>query len=275
MLELPETLARAKELNMHIRGKIVERVCPPSSPHKFFWHNGEIEKYEENLKGKRVENTAWFGIYVEIEFEGKSKLNFNDGVNVRLLTPGSNPPVKYQLLIEFTDGFLLVFTVAMYGGIIYHDDNYDNEYYIKSKEVLSPLSDDFNESYFTDIISLASPKMSVKEFLATKQRIPGLGNGVLQDILFHAGVHPKRKLVNLEPTEKIKLYQSIKSVLKAMSDGGGRDTEKDIFGNPGNYKTAMSKNTYKGGCPACQGEIVKQAYLGGTVYYCPNCQPSE
>ena len=45
----------------------------------------------------------------------------------------------YQLLIEFEDKLKLVFTVAMYGGIILHDNNYDNEYYKKSKESIKFL----------------------------------------------------------------------------------------------------------------------------------------
>ena len=31
-------------------------------------------------------------------------------------------------------------------------------------------------------------------------------------------------------------------------------------------------NTYKNPCPNCGHEIVREAYLGGTVYYCPVCQ---
>lgn len=49
-----------------------------------------------------------------------------------------------------------------------------------------PLSDDFSEEYFHRLYGEQDGKLSVKAFLATKQRIPGLGNGVLQDILFHA-----------------------------------------------------------------------------------------
>ena len=26
-------------------------------------------------------------------------------------------------------------------------------------------------------------------------------------------------------------------------------------------------------CPVCGEPIVKEAYLGGAVYYCPGCQP--
>jgi formamidopyrimidine-DNA glycosylase len=58
-----------------------------------------------------------------------------------------------------------------------------------------------------------------------------------------------------------------------MTDLGGRDTEKDMFGHMGGYKTILSKNTLKNPCPNCGNEIVKEAYLGGAVYFCPTCQP--
>lgn len=119
----------------------------------------------------------------------------------------------------------------------------------------------------------SKPTLSVKAFLATEQRIPGLGNGVLQDILFQAGLHPKRKLTTLSETEKRRLMSSMVMVLKEMTKLGGRDTEKDLFGNNGGYITKMSKNTIKKGCPICGGVTTKEAYLGGSVYYCPVCQP--
>lgn len=40
----------------------------------------------------------------------------------------------------------------------------------------------------------------------------------------------------------------------------------------GGYATKMSKNTLAHGCPVCGGAITKEAYLGGSVYYCPACQ---
>jgi len=53
---------------------------------------------------------------------------------------------------------------------------------------------------------------------------------------------------------------------------GGRDTEKNLFGNTGSYKTKMSKNTAGKSCFACGTTIVKEAYMGGSIYYCPKCQ---
>ena len=57
-----------------------------------------------------------------------------------------------------------------------------------------------------------------------------------------------------------------------MTSMGGRDTENDLFGQLGGYKTILSKNTLKNPCPNCGNAIVKEAYLGGAVYYCPVCQ---
>jgi formamidopyrimidine-DNA glycosylase len=57
-----------------------------------------------------------------------------------------------------------------------------------------------------------------------------------------------------------------------MTDLGGRDTEKDLLGQAGGYKTLLSKNTVNDPCPRCGGRIKKEAYLGGAVYYCKGCQ---
>jgi len=108
--------------------------------------------------------------------------------------------------------------------------------------------------------------------LATKQRILGLGNGVLQDICFNAGLHPKRKVNSLNTAEIEKLYKSIINTIQKMINEGGRDTEKDIYGKIGGYKTILSKNTYKNPCPICSGAISKETYLGGAIYYCQTCQ---
>ena len=82
--------------------------------------------------------------------------------------------------------------------------------------------------------------MSLKAFLATEQRIPGLGNGVLQDILFNAALHPKRKINSLSEGDKDKLFNSVKETLTKMTFEGGRDTERDLFDCSGGYITSYN-----------------------------------
>lgn len=271
MLELPEVLSRAGELRGNIVGKTIERVLPPSKPHKFCWYNGDPAAYHQNMAGKRVTGAEGFGIYVELSLEGGSGLLLNDGVNMRLV-PVEKAPKNYQLLVEFTDRTALVFTVAMYGGIFLHEGSYENEYYLKSRQAPVPFEPEFG-AYFHEKRTESKPTLSVKAFLATEQRFPGIGNGVLQDILFEAGINPRRKLETLTDQEWEKLFSSVVSVLRAMTDAGGRDTEKNLFGEPGEYRTIMSRNTLAAGCPACGGAIIKETYLGGSVYYCSVCQP--
>ena len=160
----------------------------------------------------------------------------------------------------------------MYGGIWAYRGIFDNPYYQGSINSVSPLDDNFNELYFDNIIKNTTKDLSLKALLATEQRIPGLGNGVLQDILFNARLHPKRKKSSLTDFHKDELFHSLKVTLDKMTDLGGRDTEKDLYGNIGGYKTILSKNTIKTPCPICSNAIVKESYLGGAVYFCPICQ---
>lgn len=273
MLELPEALTVAKQLGETITGKTVSRVLPPTKAHKFCWYNGDPAEYDAKLKGSKVLSAEGFGSFAEIVFERGLRLCISDGVNARFVS-SADAPKDYQLMIEFGDGDALVFTVAMYGGIILHDGGSDNEYYLKSKNSVSPFSSEFAD-YYHRLFAESKPTLSAKAFLSTEQRFSGLGNGVLQDILFSARIHPKRKIETLTGQERDKLLSCVVSVLREMTDRGGRDTEKDIFGNPGGYITKMSKNTLAYGCPVCGGEIIKEAYLGGSVYYCPKCQPID
>ena len=53
------------------------------------------------------------------------------------------------------------------------------------------------------------------------------------------------------------MFHSIKNTLKEMVDNGGRDTEKDIFSEPGKYVTKLSKNTVGTTCHLCGSTIKK------------------
>ncbi|MBW6500396.1 MAG: hypothetical protein K0B05_03290 [Bacteroidales bacterium] len=81
----------------------------------------------------------------------------------------------------------------MYGVIWACRGGFDNPYHKVSLKSISPLDDAFDESYFDRTFENTPKNISMKALLATEQRIPGLGNGVLQDILFHAGIHPRQK----------------------------------------------------------------------------------
>ena len=272
MIELPECAVLAGQMNEILAGKTVSSVTAGKSPHKFAFFYGDPENYETLLRGKTVQKIVPVAGYVEISL-GDEMLLFGEGVNIRYLKKGDAVPEKHQLLVEFDDNTALICTVQMYGGMwAYKKGENDNPYYTVAVEKPSPLTDDFNEEYFNTLIDGSKQTLNLKAFLATEQRIPGLGNGVLQDILFNAKLHPKRKLNSLSEDEKKKLYASVKKTLQKMTDDGGRDTEKDIYGNPGGYLIILSNKTAGQPCKVCGEIITKETMMGGTVYICPGCQ---
>jgi formamidopyrimidine-DNA glycosylase len=271
MIEFPEAVSIASQINKILPGKRVSSVTSGRTPHKLAWYFGDRVKYSSLLVGKKVEKADPCGCMVEIKAGGAIIL-LGEGSVIRIHE--NDRPPKHQLLIEFDDGSALSAHVQMYGGMgCFPEGQLDNKYYLVAKEKPSLSSAKFSERYFDRIVSADEvQKLSLKALLATEQRIPGLGNGILQDILFNAKQHPKRKTNALSDMEKEALFHSVKHTIAAMAAQGGRDTESDLFGRPGGYKTILSKNTVNKPCGLCGTLIKKEAYLGGAVYFCGKCQ---
>lgn len=272
MIELPEAIITGRQVKQTLTGRMVTDLFGATHLHKFTFFCGTPQEYRDMLVGRSVVSAEGRGIFVDICFEGGVYLSIHDGINMRYGHPGDAVPAKYQMLITFDDESFISFTTSMYGGIYVFRDVLDNKYRTLSMQSVYPLGEGFDEEYFARLLAAEKKNISVKALLATEQRIPGLGNGVLQDILFNASIHPKRKIFSLSEAEKKALFNSVKATLQAMVDGGGRDTESDFFDNRGGYKTILSKNSYNFPCPRCGGAIIKEAYMGGSVYYCPDCQ---
>jgi formamidopyrimidine-DNA glycosylase len=271
MIELPEAVVIARQVGETVRGKEITGVVANASPHKFAWYTGDPARYDDLLAGKIIGGASAFGNHVEIEVGDKI---LAISTPIKYHAQGENPPKKHQLLLEFSDKTALSCTVQMWGAMLCLDMDGQGGMpdYQTARERPSPLSEAFDRAYFDTLLDADTLTLSAKAFLATEQRIPGLGNGVLQDILWTAHVHPKRKMGELSEQEIQDVFEAVRQVLSAMTAQGGRDTERDLFGRPGGYKTVLSKNTVGGPCPACGAIIKKEAYLGGTIYYCPGCQ---
>lgn len=273
MLEIPESITIARQLNETVRGKRIKEVETGHTKHSFAWYHEDPAAYHGIMAGRVMGNSEGIGSMVETHL---SEYSFaaGDGTNIRYFAPGEKLPVRYQMRITLEDDSSLIYTVQMYGSMfLMQPDIYDNPYYLVAKQKPLPVvTEEFDYDYFTSLREGVSGRCSMKEFLATHQRIPGLGNGVLQDILFHAGMNPRRKINTLSGKDWKKVYETLTDILGRMLEAGGRSTERDLFGNPGGYSAVLSKNTVGKPCPYCGNIIQKANYLGGTVYFCPVCQ---
>lgn len=272
MIELPEAMVLSGQLRNALMGKTVEKVITNASPHKFAWFYDDPKDYEDKLMGRKVTDVHARAGQVEMVFEDMH-LTFSDGVNLRLYEAKSKLPDKHQLLLRFNDQSVMACSVQMYGGLMaFAEGENQNPYYLVAGTKPSPLTEAFSADYFNELIGSVKPTLSLKAFLATEQRIPGLGNGVLQDILYEAGIHPKRKVGTLSSDDAKALYLSIKQTLASMVELGGRDTEKNLYGEPGGYQTRLSSKSQNEPCYKCGDIIHKESFMGGSIYYCGTCQ---
>jgi formamidopyrimidine-DNA glycosylase len=271
MIELPEAVVIAGQITETLSGKRIVRAVANASPHKFAWYTGDPAEYNDRLAGKVIGTGT--GVGSSIEFEAGDML-LAISAPIRYHEEGEKRPKKHQLLLEFDDGTAISASAQMWGGFLCFPAGEQGGMidYDLGKTRPSPLSQDFSRAYFDTLFDEATPKLSAKAFLATEQRIPGLGNGVLQDILWTARIHPRRKMDDLEDLEIEAMYGAVKQVLGEMTTGGGRDTERDLFGRPGGYVTILSRNTVDTPCPSCGTPIRKASYMGGSVYFCEQCQ---
>ncbi len=273
MIEIPEATVLARQIGETLTGKKIAYAEANHTPHGFAWYSGDPKTYNDRLAGRSIAGAHVFSGNVRVLLGGMTLLL---STPVKYHEAGVALPKKHQFLSVFEDGSAITCTVQMWGGMFCYPTGEEATgvpigCYLSTAP--TPMDEAFDRKHFDTLVdSVDKDKTSAKALLATGQRIPGFGNGVLQDVLWHAGIHPKRRVSTLSGDELDSLFSSVKSVVSDMAAQGGRDTERDLFGRSGGYKTILSKNTLGHPCPECGSDIKKESYLGGAIYYCGGCQ---
>jgi formamidopyrimidine-DNA glycosylase len=138
----------------------------------------------------------------------------------------------------------------------------------------TPAEPGFTFDYFFALINdpATGEKRTAKGLLTQDQLIPGLGNAIAQDILFRARLSPKSRVAELSRDRTQELYRAIVDTVREVTEKGGRYDEYDLYGQRGDYERIMDKNAVGRPCPECGGDVSRIHYLGGSCYFCPDCQ---
>ena len=275
MLELPEVAVIAQQMQAELPGRRIISVVCAASPHKFAFLNASPDVYASLLQGNSVGEVREKGGYIVMAVGPQTALLFGDvGGRIRFHPDTSTIPAKHQLLLTFSDGSSLSVSIVLWGGIkVAPLAEVDKE--IHSLRRLSPLSAGFTFEAFARLADDPEQQTtkSAKLFMISKPGLCAVGNGCLQDILFRAKIHPRRRMITLSPQELQTLFESTRDTIGLMTLQGGRDSETDLYGQPGGYPTVLDRDAAGTPCPSCGTMIEKAAYLGGAVYFCSTCQP--
>ena len=275
MFELPEFVTLAKQMNDALKGKTIQRGQLGNSPQKFLWYNRSHEEFDQLTKGKTVGEARAKGRWLFLPLEPGYVLVLGEcGGKVLYHNSGSKVPKKYHLYVTFEDDSFLTATTQMWGAMeLYEKGEEQKRQYIMGMKT-TPIEPEFTFAYFSTLLDdlTNGKKRSAKALLTQDQIIPGLGNAIAQDILFRAHLHPRHPIADLNTDQRHTLYSAIVDTVGEVTEMGGRYDEYDLYNNPGGYIRKMDKNAVGRPCPECGAEIEKIQYLGGTCYFCPNCQ---
>ena len=275
MIELPEAYTTARQINDTLRGRVIEQGIRGNSPHKFAFYNREPEEYESILRGQAIGQAFQLANMIMVPVGPDYVLGLGcGGERILFHENESTLPKKHQLLLRFTDGTYLSVSVQGWGAALLLQESEVETHPFCGGRGPSPLSDEFTLDYFKGLFGALKENdpASAKFFVITKPGVSGIGNGVLQDILFHAGIHPRRRVISLSDDEKRALYEAIRHTVREMTDLGGRDSERDLYNRPGGYQRILHSGVVGFPCIKCGTPIQKISFLGGASYFCPNCQ---
>jgi formamidopyrimidine-DNA glycosylase len=278
MIEMPEAHTIASQMKDELSGKVISGFHQGPLTHKFLWLNRPIEAYEELLPGSTVKSASSYGrsIYLHL---GEAMLWWGDtGGRLLYHETSDSLPKKYHLAWTFEDSSALTFHMQMWGSVrLLSQDEFDLR--PKDESGIPPLDPRFTLERFDQMLESYPEKTSkgIKGFLvATGYAIPdpinGLGNAIVQDILHHAILSPKRKIPEISAEERSRLYNAIQDTIAEAIKLGGRYDEVDLYGQPGHYNRLMDSKTVGTPCIRCGTKIQKISYLGGACYICPTCQ---
>lgn len=276
MIELPEAMTIARQINETLTGKRIARGDRGNSPHKFAFYTREPDEYAKVLAGKAIGPASAAGSHIDVSLEPDHVLRLGDGGERILFHSSADTlPDKRQLYLRFDDDTYLTVTVQGWGAAqLFHRSELAGRPQWGSVGV-SPLSEAFTLARFEALFDDPEQRetRSVKAFIATsKPGVTGVGNGYLQDILFRARIHPRRRAIELDESERRALHAAIVETLRQAVALDGRDTERDLFGERGRYVRLMDSRTRGKPCPDCGTPIEKIQFMGGACYLCPSCQ---
>jgi len=278
-IELPEARILADQLDEALSGKTVESydLKDVERMTRIGFVNKDILEFDDFI-GKRVEAATSRCNVIRIRLTEAMNLLLAPeyGGVVSFLPEGGNVP-KYHLRLDFTDGSKLTIRITSMGLIYAVKDESLADSYMYNRDFLngvSPVEPHYTWDWFKDTIG--GLNRQPKPLLVGKDaHLIGISNATFQDVIYKAGVHPKRRVSDLSENELKRLYDNIKLVIDERLRLKGKHQFEDIYGTQGGYIPSMGPNMKEKSCPKCGTIIQKLAHGGGHVYLCPTCQPAK
>ena len=270
-LEIPEILTISEQMKENLLDKeITNIILTKHSESTIKQGMSNLDNRNKDILNSKIKRITSKGKWIFLEFKNGSILMFGEIIGKFLYIKKDLPlPPKYHVSFQFDDGSIVTLNLFLYAFIVVATLEEKKVHRYAGNIGISPNESEFTLDYFLHVLSNNENK-SIKAALNLQEEMSGLGNAYINDILYMAKIHPKRKVSDLKEIERNNLYDSIIKTINSAIELGGSSDEYDLYGNLGKYVRLMGKNTNE--CKLCGNKILKENILGSSSYFCPVCQ---
>jgi formamidopyrimidine-DNA glycosylase len=264
MPELPEIYLLAQQMNADLTGKTIAGI-EVKQPKCL---NIPSSDFTSALTGATLREVTYRGKWVMVNTtQGWLLLCLGMGGEILLVTRGSLPE-KNRVLFDFTDQTCLAVNFWWFGYAHYTAEFADH----KMTAGLGPNAIDLDPAGLRTLLN--GRRGQLKTFLLDQDRIAGIGNFYIHDILFQARLHPLRSIQSLTEADITALSDAIRARLQLSIDKGGFAYEQNLYGQKGSFDIQDLIIAYREGkpCPVCGTPIEKIKTGGTSSFICPTCQ---
>lgn len=273
MPEIPEVTAFGAYIKKHCLAKPITDVqasCPQLIKKVSF------ATFKKTLAGDQFKSVDRLGKYLVINLKkSPKKLVMHFGLTGFLVYLKKHEKVRFSCVVFiFNDHSELHWNSVRKFEKIWLVDSLDE---IQGLNNLGPDPLELTEKQFLELIANNGNK-NCKTFFMDQEIISGIGNEYSDEILFQAGIDPRRKVSDLSGTEQKKLYKKMEEVLKyaiklrlhnlQSVSAGGFFSQADIETFKSSYLQAHRHGD--GRCPKNKNHKLSHIKIGGrTTYFCP------
>ena len=274
MPELPEVETIKRDLRDLVVGSKVEcaEVLDPS-----LVEQPSTEEFVSRLEGVGIEGARRRAKHLIVQLDSGDSLVFQLKIGGQLLlVPPVEEPGTALMLILCLDGQKRLF--------LRDETGFTRARLLDAGELeerLSPLGpepleDEFEADYLPR--KIGSRRARIKPLLLDQKVVSGIGNIYVDEILYDASLHPRRKANTISEGEWKSLYDAIRSNLAAGVEHRGTTVRlfRDVLDRPGEHQNYLRVFEKQGQpCPGCEGRVVREKVSGRPSHFCPECQRED
>jgi formamidopyrimidine-DNA glycosylase len=269
--ELPEVETIKEDLRELVVGSLITEVevLDPA-----LVEQPSTEKFEWELEGDRISGARRRAKHLVVELDSGGSLVFQLKIGGQLLlVPPVEQPRTALMLVLHLDGERRLFLRDSTG--------FSRARFLSGKDLEDrfsslgpePLEDNFGAQYLCQ--KLGSRRAQIKSLLLDQKMVAGIGNIYVDEILYDARIHPRRKADTLSTEEWEAMYVAIRTNLMAGVEHRGTTVRlyRDVLGRPGEHQNYLRVFEKHGNpCPGCGGTVVREKVAGRPTHFCPVCQ---